>query len=428
MKRAHPPSRVPESVRALRTAPAICTALSCAAVCLAGLLAGTADTGGTAGAAAGGSGAGAARAVALFGVALGAGAFAGLFVARVRSQSEQRLRTILRPLRRGPLRDEPHGSEPGIAGPFDPEHLPLRDAVAALRTRQREHLATLHAGLGRAEAREVESGAMLTAVLDELRPSLARLLSESVALRSGARGELSVRQAEGLHIVERGAGELRDLVERLAAPAPLRAAAVDLGALASELLRALGPLVAAERVALRLEVSPGTPPALVDPQAARRILGNLLSNAAKFTAQGEIHVEVWPQRPAGRAAGTPDVLAAPTAVAVRVRDTGPGIPSEELGNLFDEYSQGSASRSGSVTPVSAVSDSGEPHPAGVGLGLFIARRLCEQSGGGITVESEPGRGAAFTVTLPAAEPGGVLSLRRGHSWPGILRPDARGGA
>ena len=149
--------------------------------------------------------------------------------------------------------------------------------------------------------------------------------------------------------------------------------------------RLLRPLLSGGQVRLRLQVDPRTPPAYADAQAVRRILGNLVSNAVKFTEEGEIAIALRPVGPAGsEAAG-----AAASMVEVQVRDTGPGIARGELSRLFEEFSQGSPPRL--------------PHAhAGIGLGLSIARRLTELHGGQIAAASEPGQGATFTFTLPAA--------------------------
>jgi signal transduction histidine kinase len=114
----------------------------------------------------------------------------------------------------------------------------------------------------------------------------------------------------------------------------------------------------------------------------RVIVQNLLSNAEKFTARGTIELS----------AGT----AADGQVAVRVRDTGPGIPPEQQEAIFGLFHQ-----------------LGE-EPArrrGIGLGLALARRFARLMAGDVRVESRVGHGSTFTVTLPvaAARPGSTPS-------------------
>jgi CheY-like chemotaxis protein len=110
-----------------------------------------------------------------------------------------------------------------------------------------------------------------------------------------------------------------------------------------------------------------------DKNLLRQILLNLLGNAVKFTASGKVELEVASK--------------SPPLVDFIVRDTGPGIPAAKLKTIFLPFEQGcdgSASR----------------HPQGTGLGLAIAERLCSCMGGTISVDSHPGFGSVFQVTLP----------------------------
>ncbi len=112
--------------------------------------------------------------------------------------------------------------------------------------------------------------------------------------------------------------------------------------------------------------------ALADPDALRQILLILLDNAIRHT-------------PAGTAIGVTTAARGAT-VALTVRDDGPGVPPEVRPLLFERFYRADSARTGD----------------GAGLGLPIARALVEAQGGTIAVESAPGQGSAFTVTLPAA--------------------------
>ncbi|MBI3977725.1 MAG: response regulator, partial [Chloroflexi bacterium] len=107
----------------------------------------------------------------------------------------------------------------------------------------------------------------------------------------------------------------------------------------------------------------------------RQSVFNLLSNASKFTEQGTITLEVA-REPVNGA----------DWVTFRVSDTGIGMTPEQLGRLFQEFSQADASTQRKF--------------GGTGLGLALSRRLCRMMGGDITVESEYGKGSAFTIRLP----------------------------
>jgi CheY-like chemotaxis protein len=107
----------------------------------------------------------------------------------------------------------------------------------------------------------------------------------------------------------------------------------------------------------------------------RQVLLNLLSNASKFTDHGLI---------------TLDVERAGPEVLFRVRDTGIGMTAEQVGRLFEAFSQAEASTTAKY--------------GGTGLGLAISRRFCQLMGGDVEVASEVGTGSTFTVRLPAQGP------------------------
>ncbi|MGQ0578936.1 MAG: ATP-binding protein [Betaproteobacteria bacterium] len=114
-----------------------------------------------------------------------------------------------------------------------------------------------------------------------------------------------------------------------------------------------------------------------DPTKVRQVLFNLLSNACKFTHNGTVSLVV-----------EPDVAADTTRVKFSVRDTGVGLTREQVGRLFQDFTQAEAGTARKY--------------GGTGLGLALSRRLCRLMGGDITVESEAGRGSTFTVRLPVS--------------------------
>jgi signal transduction histidine kinase len=100
-----------------------------------------------------------------------------------------------------------------------------------------------------------------------------------------------------------------------------------------------------------------------------------MSNANKFTERGTIAVEARQREENGG-----------DWVTIAVADTGIGMTAEQIGRLFQEFSQADASTTRKY--------------GGTGLGLAISKRFCQMMGGDITVQSEPGRGSTFTIRLP----------------------------
>jgi PAS domain S-box-containing protein len=150
-----------------------------------------------------------------------------------------------------------------------------------------------------------------------------------------------------------------------------------IGAILDRLRSDFGPL--ADEKGLRLVVDPTTDGCHTDPELLRRLLGNLLSNAIRYTASGRVQLTS---------------AAKGNKVVITVRDTGVGIPSNEVGKIFDEFYQ---------------VDRGSQRPEGLGLGLSIVKRLAQLLGHEIGVESVVGQGTAFSVTLPRATLGVTLA-------------------
>jgi signal transduction histidine kinase len=143
---------------------------------------------------------------------------------------------------------------------------------------------------------------------------------------------------------------------------------VDLRHLAAECAEAMAPLLRSE-VELRQLLEP-VPSLRTDPDRLRRVLTNLLGNAAKFTEQGSITLSVRP---------------ADSGVELVVADTGVGIPAEELPYIFDEFRQ--------------VARKGSTAQEGTGLGLAIVKKYVDLLGGRIAVESTVAQGTRFVLRL-----------------------------
>jgi signal transduction histidine kinase len=150
----------------------------------------------------------------------------------------------------------------------------------------------------------------------------------------------------------------------------------DLGRFVEEVTATCEPLLAAKRNTLLVNCDDGLGTVSTDATKLRQAALNLLSNAAKFTNEGEIRLTVRRDR---KAVG--DWL------EIQVQDTGIGIAKSDLSKLFQDFGQATPSTSSKY--------------GGTGLGLALSQKLCAMMGGGISVESEVGRGSRFTIRVPS---------------------------
>ncbi|HET9551835.1 MAG TPA: HAMP domain-containing sensor histidine kinase [Anaeromyxobacteraceae bacterium] len=231
---------------------------------------------------------------------------------------------------------------------------------------------------GRLEALVRSEKELLANVSHELRTPLARI---RVALALAEEGDVA-RARQALGEIGDDLGELERLVDEILAAARLDLAGAGGLPLHRERLDPVGLVEeAAHRFRARhperaLEVAPGDglPELEADPALLRRLLGNLLDNAAKYSEAPA------PVRLSARAAEEGLVL--------EVRDHGIGVDEADLARLFTPFFRTDRSRARGT--------------GGVGLGLALARRIAEAHGGRIAAEPAPGGGTVFRVTLPAA--------------------------
>jgi signal transduction histidine kinase len=215
----------------------------------------------------------------------------------------------------------------------------------------------------------------LTNVSHELRTPMTAILGFTDALLAGVDGPLNEEQTASLGWVQRGGRDLLGLINEILDLSKIEAGKITLDAEPFDPRELVESVVAQHRsLAAQKGIrfswhDVGTPTEVVlDRQRVRQILSNLFGNALKFTDAGEVQVETG-----GAADGT---------FHVAVRDTGPGIEPDEQEKVFEEFHQA------------------EGTAPGTGLGLAISRRLAKAMGGDVTLESEPGRGSIFHLTLP----------------------------
>jgi len=188
------------------------------------------------------------------------------------------------------------------------------------------------------------------------------------------------RAAAGIRAAVRLIDDLVDLARAESGQIEVAKEAVDLRAVAHELVGQYSAAAEQKSLLLTMDLPTSTPPVHTDPTRVRQILGNLLSNAVKYTpVGGAIEVRIN-ERTSRREAGDGGPW-----LALHVIDTGPGIAPEDQERIFEEFTR--------LAPGAA---------EGAGLGLAISRRIARLLGGDLTVESEPGHGSNFTLWLPGA--------------------------
>jgi len=216
----------------------------------------------------------------------------------------------------------------------------------------------------------------------ELRTPLNAIMGYNDLLLDGGFGPLPADQADILKRIGRSANQLLELIN-----ATLDLSRLESGRLKierepvalSDLLRALAEETAdapaKPDISLRWTVPPELPRLNTDPVKVKVIIKNLIANALKFTERGTVEI-------AARAGDG--------GVQISVRDTGIGINAETLPVIFEAFRQADSSSTRRY--------------AGVGLGLYIVRRLLDMLGGTISVETAEARGSTFSIWLPTDSP------------------------
>jgi signal transduction histidine kinase len=224
-----------------------------------------------------------------------------------------------------------------------------------------------------------EKSEFLSIVSHELRTPLNTILGFSQLLIEGTEGDLSESQLEDMRIIQMSGKNLLGLINDIldlsaieSGTIQIHPGSVDVAKMAREVHMEFQGQLKGKKASLDLDIEPGPLLAHADPRRVYQIINNLVSNAVKFTPRGTVTLLARDRD---------------GQVEVRVKDTGAGIPEEDLDSIFSEFSQ-----SGTSTM----------RRKGTGLGLAICKKLVELHGGTISVSSVEGEGSTFTFTLPAA--------------------------
>ena len=217
----------------------------------------------------------------------------------------------------------------------------------------------------------------------ELRTPLNAIIGVTELLQEDAREFNRNDEIEPLDRVQRAARHLLTLINDILDLSKIEAGRMELvlesfpiAAMVEDVTHTVEPIASKGGNKLVMRCSPAIGSMYADQMRVRQALMNLVSNAGKFTSNGTVTVSVS-RRQTGEGERIEFVVA----------DTGIGMTAEQIGRLFQEFSQADSSTTRKY--------------GGTGLGLAISRRFCQMMGGDISVESELGRGSKFTIALPA---------------------------
>lgn len=245
-------------------------------------------------------------------------------------------------------------------------------------------------------ARSFQSMTRQLAELDRLKAEFVSVASHEIKtplsvirgyvslLQDGIYGQVSDAQKKVLDSVSDQTERLTRLVHRLldisrfeAGGGRLELREISAREFLQELTTGFDVLAYQNEIDFELKVDERLPPTFVcDPDRLNEVLGNLLSNAFKFTPRGgRIELRAHP---------------GPETIVVEVSDNGVGIPSDKLPNIFDKFFQ--------------VENAAQPRSVGSGLGLAIAQEIVAAHGGTISAESEVGQGTTFRMVVPLHPP------------------------
>jgi signal transduction histidine kinase/CheY-like chemotaxis protein/tetratricopeptide (TPR) repeat protein len=244
-----------------------------------------------------------------------------------------------------------------------------------------------------AEEANAAKSAFLANMSHELRTPLNAIIGYSEMLQEEAEDAGDETYLPDLQKINHAGKHLLGLINAILDLSKIEAGKMDLyletfevAPVVEDVAAVVRPLVEKNHNTLEVRCHPALRTMHADVTKVRQSIFNLLSNAAKFTREGSITVSAGRERIFHGSDGVRGPAEGADWAVFAVRDTGIGMSDEQMGKLFQEFSQVDAS---------TTRDYG-----GTGLGLALSRRLCRMMGGDITVQSAPGQGSTFTIHLP----------------------------
>jgi HAMP domain-containing protein/CheY-like chemotaxis protein len=227
----------------------------------------------------------------------------------------------------------------------------------------------------------------------ELRTPLNSILILGQQLAENVGGNLSSKQVDFAKNIHSSGTDLLTLINDIldlskieSGTVTVEAEEITFGALRDSVERTFHHVAESKNLSFDVDIDNTLPRAFTsDPKRLHQILKNLLSNAFKFTSQGQVSMRVHSVT-SGWSSDHPILRFVPTAVAIEVSDTGIGIPPEKQRLIFEAFQQADAGTSRKY--------------GGTGLGLAISRELATLLGGEIKLVSTPGQGSTFSLYLP----------------------------
>ena len=238
------------------------------------------------------------------------------------------------------------------------------------------------------EASRAKSG-FVARMSHELRTPLHAIIGFTKLLLQNKDGNLTASDIDFLERILANAKDQLELINTILDLSKVEAGRVEVNlspagvdSLARDVVKQLQGERQNRNIAIELRLPDTVKPILTDATKLKQVLVNLVDNAVKFTEEGRVLLEV---------------MVSPVdfqPVRIDVTDTGPGIPTERLQDIFEPFFQ--------------LQQSGEARPSGTGLGLSICRSLCDLLGYRLEVQSTPGKGSTFSIVLPTDDSRSVL--------------------